>query len=348
MVETKERKTVLCTGGLGYVGSHTVISLYEAGYKVIIVDNLCNSSIKCLKQLETIIKDKLILYQEDVRDFEAISKIFKEQQDKGEPIHAVMHFAALKSVNESVKDPMKYYHNNLGSTINLLMVMGKANCNRLIFSGSACVYGDNPSASETDPLAAINPYGQTKIMVEQFMKDNAVSNPNFHGVSLRYFNPVGSHHSGLIGEDPRDKPNNLMPIIQKVAIKEMPFLSVFGNDYETRDGSCIRDYLHVQDVAEAHVSALKYLDEMKQGFDAINLGSGKGTTVLELVAAFEKANGLTLDKKIVGRRAGDAPIVTAVAEKAFKLLGWKAKRSIEECCKDSWKWISTHPKGYDS
>eukprot|EP00826_Nyctotherus_ovalis_P060038 TRINITY_DN8398_c0_g1_i5.p1 TRINITY_DN8398_c0_g1~~TRINITY_DN8398_c0_g1_i5.p1 ORF type:complete len:346 (+),score=104.72 TRINITY_DN8398_c0_g1_i5:200-1237(+) len=343
-----EKKFVLCTGGLGYVGSHTVISLYEKGYKAVIVDNLANANIRCLAQLETIVKEKPTFYQEDLKDFEAINKVFKTQKDKGEPISAVIHFAALKSVNDSVNNPLSYYENNLGSTLNVLKAMGKAGCSHFIFSGSACVYGDNPSAKEEDALKPINPYGQTKVMVEQIMKDNARANKDFRGLSLRYFNPVGAHSSGLIGEDPKDKPNNLMPIIQKVAVGEIPLLQIFGNDYDTRDGTCIRDYIHVQDIAEAHVNGLKYLEEMKEGFDAINLGSGQGTTVIELVTAFEKASGITLNKKIVGRRAGDAPIITAVPDKALKLLGWKVKRSIEECCKDSWKWISTHPKGFES
>jgi len=342
------KKFVLCTGGLGYVGSHTVVSLYEKGYKVVIVDNLSNSNIKCLNQLELIVKEKPTFYQGDLKSFEAIDKVFKAQKDKGEPICAAIHFAAFKAVKDSVNNPLEYYENNLGSTINLLKAMDKGGCNHLIFSGSACVYGDNPSAKEEDPLGAINPYGQTKIIVEQIMKDYAVANKNFRGISLRYFNPIGAHHSGLIGEDPKDKPNNIMPIIQKIAIGELPELEIYGNDYQTRDGTCIRDYIHVQDIADAHVNALEYIGGMKEGFDAINLGSGKGTTVLELITAFEKANGITLNKKIGGRREGDAPIVTAVADKALKLLGWKVKRSIEECCKDSWKWISTHPKGYES
>jgi UDP-glucose 4-epimerase len=345
-METK--KFVLCTGGLGYVGSHTVISLYEKGYKAVILDNLTNSNVKCLSQLESIIKEKLVFYQEDLKNLEAIDKVFKTQKDKGEPICAVIHFAALKAVKDSVNNPLAYYENNLGSTINLLKAMEKAGCKYLIFSGSACVYGDNASAKEEDPLGPINPYGQTKVMVEQIMKDYAVANKSFRGVSLRYFNPIGAHNSGLIGEDPKGKPNNLMPIIQKVAIGEIPVLKVYGNDYKTRDGTCIRDYIHVQDIADAHANALKYIEEMKEGFDVINLGSGKGTTVLELIAAFEKANGIVLNKEIVGRREGDAPIITAVTDKALKLLGWKVKRSIEECCKDSWKWISTHSKGYES
>lgn len=342
------KKVILCTGGLGYVGSHTIISLYQAGYKAVIIDNLSNSHMKCLDQLEIIIKEKPAFYKVDMTNLDAINKVFKEQQDKGEPIYAAIHFAALKAVGDSVKYPLKYYKNNLESTLNLLMAMEQAKCDKMIFSGSACVYGDNPAATEESPLGAINPYGQTKVMVEVFMKDASVARKEFRGVSLRYFNPVGSHPSGLIGEDPKDIPTNLMPIIQKVAIGEIPKLSIYGNDYKTRDGTCIRDYIHVQDIADAHVNALGYLDKMTEGFDAINLGSGEGTTVLELVNAFEKANGMTLNKEIVGKRAGDAPIVTAVPAKALQLLGWKAKRTIEECCKDSWLWISKHPKGYES
>jgi len=341
-----DKKVVLCTGGLGFLGSHTVISLHEAGYKPIILDNLANSHPKCLEHLEIILKEKLTFYKCDVKNYEEVTKVFKTQREKGEPIFAVIHFAGLKAVGESMEFPLRYYKENLNGAMNLLDVMNEQNCNKLIFSGSACVYGENPHGSEEHPLKPVNPYGQTKVMIEQIIKDNGKSNKLFRGVSLRYFNPCGAHPSGLIGEDPKDKPNNLMPIMQRVAVGEIPELQIFGNDYPTRDGTGIRDYIHVQDVADAHVSAIKHCDVMKENFDAINLGSGIGTTVFELVAAFEKASGVTLKKRVVGRRAGDAPIHTANIEKAWKLLGWKPKRNIEECCKDAWRWVSKHPKGY--
>jgi len=250
---TENKRVILCTGGLGYVGSHTVIALHQAGYKPIILDNLSNSHTKCLEHLESILKDKIGFYQYDLKNLYDIHKVFAAQKDKNEPVYAVIHFAALKSVNNSVKEPLEYYQNNVAGTINLIKAMNSANCNKMIFSGSACVYGDNPSADEKAPLQPVNPYGQTKVMVEQIMKDTGVSVPDFKGVSLRYFNPVGAHPSGLIGEDPKDTPNNLMPILQRVAIGDIPVLSIFGNDYKTRDGTGIRDYIHVQDIAEAHV-----------------------------------------------------------------------------------------------
>ncbi len=348
MKGTSAKKVILCTGGLGYVGSHTVISLHQAGYKPIIIDNLSNSHIKCLAHLEEILKDKITFYQADLKNLEEVHKIFVAQQKMGEQIFAAIHFAALKAVADSVTNPLAYYQNNIGSTINLLLAMTKAGCHHLIFSGSACVYGDNPNAKEDAPMVPVNPYGQSKVIVEQMMRDTAKAYVGFHGISLRYFNPVGAHPSGLIGEHPKDKPNNLMPILQRVAIGDIAELQIFGSDYATRDGTCIRDYIHVQDVADAHVAAVKYCDAMKEGFEAINLGSGLGTTVLELVHAFEKASGVTLNKKMVGRRAGDVPILTAVPEKALKLLGWKTKRSIEDCCKDAWRWVSNNPKGYDT
>jgi UDP-glucose 4-epimerase len=267
------------------------------------------------------------------------------------PIRSVIHFAGLKAVGESVLKPIEYYENNVGGTITLLKVMKKHNCNSIVFSSSATVYGSNPRCKETDATTgAINPYGQNKAMIEQILADIAKSNPAFSAICLRYFNPIGAHKSGEIGEDPKDIPNNLMPYIQRIAAGKLPLLSVFGTDYPTKDGTGVRDYIHVTDLARGHTAALsKQLrdNDAFLGWHAINLGTGNGTSVLELVAAFERASGITIEKKLVGRREGDVAQLLAVVDKAHELLGWKAELTIEDMCRDSWRWVYKNPNGYD-
>ncbi|CDW75571.1 udp-glucose 4-epimerase [Stylonychia lemnae] len=341
MEQTKIKK-VLVTGGIGYIGSHTVIELIEADYEVIIIDNLVNSSLVCLERVKAIVsKPENITFEEvDLRDATRLSQVFHEYLPD-----AVIHFAALKAVGESVAKPLDYYENNVGGTINLLKSMNLYKCNMIVFSSSACVYGDNPYASETDRLAPINPYGMTKVMCEQIIQDYSNTNKNFAAVILRYFNPIGAHSSGMIGEDPKDIPNNLMPYLQKVASGQLPHLNVFGKDYDTVDGTGVRDYIHVVDLAQGHIVALDKQEQL-QGYHVFNLGTGNGTSVLQLATAFEKAFETEMKKVMCDRRPGDAPKSTACADKVFNELGWKAKLDIDDMCRDSANWTKKNPNGF--
>ncbi len=337
-------KKILVTGGMGYIGSHTVVQLYEAGYEPIIVDNLCNSKPEVLNRIEKITGNRPQFFEIDVRDEEKLDKVFADND-----IFAVIHFAGLKSVGESVQKPQLYFDNNIGSTEVLLRVMEKHGCKNIVFSSSATVYG-NP---ERVPIYEIdrvgpttNPYGETKLRIEFLLKDLAKKDPSWNIVLLRYFNPIGAHKSGLIGEDPQGIPNNLMPYITQVAVGKLAQLRVFGNDYDTLDGTGVRDYIHVDDLAHGHILSLKKIEE-KPGLLIYNLGTGKGTSVLELVHAFEEANNIKIPYQIVERRPGDIAECYANADKAFKEMGFKCTRSIVDACRDSWNWQKNNPKGFD-
>ena len=337
-------KKVLVTGGMGYIGSHTVVQLYEAGYEPIIVDNLVNSKPEVLNRIEKITGKRPLFYEFDVRDEENLSKIFDEHD-----IFAVIHFAGLKSVGESVQKPQLYFDNNIGSTEVLLRVMEKHGCKNIVFSSSATVYG-NPERVpiyEEDKLGpTTNPYGETKLRIEYLLKDVAKNDKSWNIVLLRYFNPIGAHKSGLMGEDPQGIPNNLMPYITQVAVGKLKQLSVFGDDYDTPDGTGVRDYIHVDDLAHGHILALKKIEE-KPGLLIYNLGTGKGTSVLELVHAFEEANNIKINYVIAPRRPGDIAECYANADKAYKEMGFKCTRSIVDACRDSWNWQKNNPKGFD-
>ena len=322
---------ILATGGAGYIGSHTVIELVKRGYEVEILDNLYNSKIEALDKIEKIAGIRPKFHQIDMLDAAGVEKVFAEGS-----FDAVIHFAGLKAVGESVEKPLEYYKTNIEGTLNILNSMRNHGVQKIIFSSSATVYGDpgQPQCVETleTGRGLTNPYGKTKYMIEEILKDVAFADKNLSVTLLRYFNPVGNHESGLIGEDPNGIPNNLMPIIMKVYKKEIPELSVFGDDYETRDGSCIRDYIHVMDLAEGHALALEH---MTPGVKIYNLGTGNGTTVFEMIDAFEKASGEKLAYKVAPRRAGDLPVLTANSEKAEKELGWKAKHTVEDAMRDT-------------
>ena len=337
-------KKILVTGGMGYIGSHTVIQLVEAGYEPIIVDNLVNSKPEVLNRIEKICGKKPQFYEIDVRDEEKLDKVFDDNE-----IFAVIHFAGLKSVGESVQKPELYFNNNIGSTEVLLRVMEKHGCKNIVFSSSATVYG-NPERVpifETDKVGpTTNPYGETKLRIEFLLKDLAKKDKDWNIVLLRYFNPIGAHKSGLIGEDPQGIPNNLMPYITQVAVGKLAQLRVFGSDYDTPDGTGVRDYIHVDDLAHGHILSLKKIEE-KPGLLIYNLGTGKGTSVLELVHAFEEANNIKIPFQIVERRPGDIAECYANADKAYKEMGFKCTRSIVDACRDSWNWQKNNPKGFD-
>ena len=337
-------KNVLVTGGAGYIGSHTVVLLVEQGYEPIIVDNLSNSSIKVLDRLEKITGKKIKFYKADVCSKESLREIFNENK-----IDAVIHFAGLKAVGESVQKPLMYYRNNIDSSLSLLEVMNEFNCKNLIFSSSATVYGvpKHVPLVETDEVGGTtNPYGTTKVIIEGIIKDYCAIDKNFNAALLRYFNPIGAHKSGLIGEQPNGIPNNLMPYITQVAIGKREKLRIFGNDYNTVDGTGVRDYIHVMDLALGHVLALKKLSQ-DSGLVIYNLGTGKGTSVLELVHAYEKATGVKIPYEIVERRPGDVDSNYASTDKAFKELGFKAQYTIFDACYDSNNWQTKNPQGYD-
>jgi UDP-glucose 4-epimerase len=349
--EKTELKKIICTGGLGYIGSHTVISLIEKGYEPIILDNISNSSLKCLERLEKLSKTKIDFHKVDLCDTTSLSTTFTEMLSKHTSIHGVIHFASLKAVSISLAHALSYYETNILSTINLLKQMCIHKIPNLIFSSSACVYGENAFADESAPLCPTNPYGETKVIIESLLKSHSrseLSSP-FKAISLRYFNPLGAHPSGLIGESPLDIPNNLMPILQNVAVGKQEVLSIYGDDYETKDGTAVRDYIHVCDLAKAHVNALEVLirNEGSSGFEVLNLGTGQGTSVKELVDAFQKVSGVEIRSKVVGRRPGDVEKLTAKVQKAEELLGWKAEKGIEDMCRDSWNWAKNNPNGYD-
>lgn len=324
---------VLITGGCGYIGSHTAVRLLESGEEVVIIDNLINSKIDVLDKIKEITGKNITFYQEDLCNLEELRKIFKKEK-----FDAIIHFAGLKAVGESVEIPLKYYQNNLVSTMNILSCMQEFNVLKLVFSSSATVYGSPKSLPilEDFPLSTTNPYGTTKLMIEQILTDVYKANNNLDITILRYFNPIGAHKSGLLGEDPNGIPNNLMPYIVKVATKQLPVLNIFGADYDTIDGTGVRDYIHVMDLAEGHILALK---NKKKGLKIYNLGTGKGTSVLELVNMFSKINNVKVNYKIVDRRPGDIASCYASSEKANKELGFTCKYTLEDMCKDSYNFV---------
>lgn len=335
---------VLLTGGAGYIGSHTCVQLLQAGHDVVIVDNLHNSKIAVLDRIEKISGRRPDFFDVDICDFEALVNVFS-----GQKFEAVIHFAGLKAVGESVEKPLFYYQNNVGGTLKLCGVMQAAGVRNLVFSSSATVYGDPHTVpiKEDFPVGgATNPYGRSKCMVEQILIDWQQAHPHLNIALLRYFNPVGAHASGLIGEDPNGIPNNLMPYITQVAIGRRPHLNVFGNDYPTHDGTGVRDYIHVVDLAAGHLKALEKLNE-NPGLGIWNLGTGQGYSVLDVVKAFEKASGKKVPYEVVGRRAGDIAACYADPAKANRELNWQAKFGIEQMCADSWNWQAKNPNGYD-
>ena len=334
---------ILVTGGAGYIGSHTCVELLGSGYDVTVIDNLCNANPRSLERVEAITGKKVRFYQGDVRDEALLRRIFAENE-----ISAVIHFAGLKAVGESVAQPWRYYDNNLNSTLVLTKVMTDVGCKKLIFSSSATVYsGDNemPLRESSRTGNCTNPYGWTKYMTEQILSGLAHADKEWSVVLLRYFNPIGAHESGMIGEDPRGIPNNLMPYITQVAIGRRKELSVYGNDYDTPDGTGVRDYIHVVDLAKGHVAAVRYIVS-GQGCEVFNLGTGTGYSVLDMVHAFEEANGVKVPYKIVDRRPGDLPTCYADPAKSQRVLGWKAEKNLVDMCRDSWKWQSQNPMGY--
>ncbi len=336
--------SILVTGGAGYIGSHTCIEMQNAGYDIIVVDNLDNSSKESLARVEKITGKSIKFYEEDVRSKETLRKIFKENN-----IEAVIHFAGLKAVGESVREPIMYYDNNLISTLVLLEVMNEFGVKKIVFSSSATVYGvaTEMPLVEGMPLGAINPYGRTKYFIEEMLRDLYIADNDWCIALLRYFKPIGAHKSGLIGEDPKGIPNNLMPYISQVAVGKLEKLHVFGNDYKTVDGTGVRDYIHVVDLANGHVKAVDWALKNK-GCEAFNLGTGNGTSVLQLRDAFVKASGIDVPYVIDPRRPGDPDEVYANAEKAKTVLGWTAKFGIDEMCEDTWRWQSNNPNGYDN
>lgn len=333
---------ILVTGGAGYIGSHTCVELLNEGHELVVIDNLINSRQEALNRVRTITGRDFAFYQQDVRNESALKTIFHEHQ-----IDAVIHFAGLKAVGESVALPLEYYRNNLDSTMVLCEVMRQAGCKRLVFSSSATVYGvpEHVPITEDSPLFCTNPYGWTKFMNEQILRDIAAADPTWSIILLRYFNPIGAHSSGLIGEDPAGIPNNLMPFIAQVAVGRRPLLHIYGNDYQTVDGTGVRDYIHVVDLADGHCRAIDYTMS-HSGAEMINLGTGMGCSVLEMVAAFEKASGRKIPYQIDPRRPGDIDASYADAHKAKTLLGWQAKLSLDEMCADTWRWQSMNPNGY--
>ena len=350
-------KMILITGGAGYIATHTLVELKKANFDFVVYDNFSNSSKEALKRVKKITGAKIKFVKGDIRDKKALRKVFKKYS-----IDSVIHFAGLKAVGESVAKPLKYYDNNVVGTIKLLEVMREFDCKKIVFSSSATVYG-NPKSCPIDESfdvgATTNPYGTSKYMIERILEDLYISDNSFKIAILRYFNPVGAHESGLIGENPNGIPNNLMPYISQVAVGKLKELSVFGSDYETKDGTGVRDYIHVVDLANAHVKAIEYLfgtgtlvsvnkkDETKVSFPLIlNIGTGAGYSVLDMIKAFEKASGQKIPYKLVPRRAGDIATCYSNPQKAKEILGWEAKHNLEDMCKSSWNWQSKNPKGY--
>ncbi|MBI4989459.1 MAG: UDP-glucose 4-epimerase GalE [Rhodocyclales bacterium] len=339
----KPPSTLLVTGGAGYIGSHTCVELLQAGHEVVVVDNLCNSSGAAIGRIERIAGRKVAFHECDVRDAAALRGIFREHA-----VDAVLHFAGLKAVDESVAQPLRYYENNVGGTLALCRAMADAGVRKLIFSSSATVYGepDAVPVREDHPIRPTNPYGRSKAFVEAILQDVFRSDPSWKVALLRYFNPVGAHESGLIGEAPSGTPNNLMPFIAQVAAGRREALNIFGNDYATPDGTGVRDYIHVVDLAQGHRSALEKLDDMS-GVVAVNLGTGRGYSVLEMVDAFRKASGREIPCRIVSRRAGDVASCYADPGLAARLFGWRAERDLEQMCRDAWRWQSLHLDEYN-
>lgn len=335
---------ILVTGGAGYIGSHTCVELLESGHEVSVVDNLCNASGKSLQCVQELTGKKIHFFEVDLLDRQGLEKVFRSTHS---PIDAVIHFAGLKAVGESVAQPLRYYHNNLTGTLILCEVMAEFGVKNIIFSSSATVYGDPATVPITEdfPLSCTNPYGHSKLMIEQILQDVHVADQDWNIVLLRYFNPIGAHVSGRIGEDPRGIPNNLMPYIAQVAIGKLEKLSVFGDDYKTKDGTGVRDYIHVVDLALGHVKALDVFNK-KSGVAIYNLGTGRGYSVLEMVAAFSRASGRDIAYTVVGRRPGDIPVCYADPSKALRELGWRAERGLKEMCEDSWRFQVNNPEGY--
>ena len=333
---------ILITGGAGYIGSHTAVELMQAGHEVVIVDNLCNSSIQVLDRLEQLCGHRFHFVQADVRDGAALDQIFA-----GHSIDGVIHFAGLKAVGESVAQPVRYFDNNVGSTLALLQAMDRAGVRRIVFSSSATVYGDPDTVpiTESSKLQVTNPYGRTKLMCEDILRDLQAADPRWQVAILRYFNPVGAHESGLIGEHPNGIPNNLMPFITQVAVGKREFLSIFGNDYPTPDGTGVRDYIHVVDLAQGHLAALRYLQD-KQASITVNLGTGRGISVKELADAFARVNGVAVPYRFADRRPGDVATLCADTRLARSVLGWEARLDVDRMCADSWRWQSGNPDGY--
>lgn len=334
---------ILVTGGAGYIGSHTVVELQNAGYEVVVIDNLSNSSEKSLERVAKITGKPVPFHKIDILDRNALNDLFDKEK-----IDACIHFAGLKAVGESVSKPWEYYENNIAGTLTLVDVMRKHNCKNIIFSSSATVYGDPafiPITEECPKGTCTNPYGWTKSMLEQILSDIQKADPEWNVVLLRYFNPIGAHKSGLIGENPNGIPNNLMPYITQVAVGKREKLTVFGNDYDTHDGTGVRDYIHVVDLAVGHVKALKKIEE-KAGLNIYNLGTGVGYSVLDIVKNFEEATGVKIKYEIGPRRPGDIATCYSNADKAYRELGWKAENGIREMCADSWNWQKNNPEGY--
>ena len=335
--------SILVTGGAGYIGSHTVVELQNAGFDVVVCDNLSNASEKVIGRIEALTGKTVPFYKTDIRDREGLGRIFEAEE-----IEAVIHFAGLKAVGESVRLPLEYYDNNIGGTISLIEVMRSHGCKDIIFSSSATVYGDPaviPITEECPKGVCTNPYGWTKSMLEQILTDIQYADPEWNVVLLRYFNPIGAHESGSIGENPSGIPNNLMPYITQVAVGRRDMLHVFGNDYDTHDGTGVRDYIHVVDLARGHVAALKKLAP-GSGLSIYNLGTGTGYSVLDIVKSFEAATGVKIPYVIDARRPGDIAVCYSSAEKAERELGWRAQYDITRMCKDSWRWQSMNPNGY--
>lgn len=336
---------ILVTGGAGFIGSHTCVELLNAGYEIVVVDNYYNASPKALDRVKELTGKDFKSYECDIRDSEGMDRIFKENK-----IEAVIHFAGLKAVGESCRKPLEYYDNNINGTLKLCDVMRNNGCKNIVFSSSATVYGMNnvsPLKETMKTGGTTNPYGTTKYMIEIILEDIAKADPEWNVTLLRYFNPIGAHKSGKIGENPNGIPNNLMPYITQVAIGKLPCLSVFGNDYDTPDGTGVRDYIHVVDLADGHVKAIKNILEGNKGVQIFNLGTGKGYSVLDIIKAFEKATGVKINYKIVDRRPGDIATCYSDASKAKEVLGWEAKLDIEDMCADSWRWQSNNPNGFD-
>ena len=336
-------KRILVTGGAGFIGSHTLIELHKAGYEFVVVDNLVNSNPEALRRVGELIGAEVPFVKADIRDREALNKVFEQYK-----FDSCIHFAGLKAVGESVAKPLEYYENNMSGTFTLIDVMRQHGCKNIIFSSSATVYGDPaiiPITEECPKGHCTNPYGQTKSMLEQVLMDVQKADPEWNVVLLRYFNPIGAHQSGRIGENPNGIPNNLMPYITQTAIGRRKELGVFGNDYDTHDGTGVRDYIHVVDLATAHVAALQAI-EKKAGLAIYNIGTGHGYSVLDVVNAFEKANGVKVPYSIKPRRPGDIATCYCDPSKAERELGWKAKYGIEDMCRDSWNWQSQNPEGY--
>lgn len=333
---------ILVTGGAGYIGSHTVVLLIEAGYELVIFDNFCNASKEAIRRVEKIVDKEITTIEGDIRKYEDLRSVFNAHT-----IQAVIHFAGLKAVGESVAEPLKYYDNNVHGTTVLCSVMAEYGCKSIVFSSSATVYGDPHTTPilETFPLSATNPYGRSKLFIEEILRDLHISDSEWKIILLRYFNPVGAHASGTIGEDPNGIPNNLMPFIAQTAVGKRDCLSVFGGDYATPDGTGVRDYIHVMDLAEGHVKALEKIDKISEVL-TVNLGTGVGYSVLDMIKAFEEASGTKVPYKVVARRAGDIATCFADPSYAKKVLGWEAKKGVKEMCEDTWKWQSNNPNGY--